>query len=366
MTILSSTSNARRGLKIFGFNGFTLAEVLITITVIGVIAAITIPVVIPFVQERVYSYRHANIVHKITKATDVMKSLGELQKFQSTDDFVDALEKHIKIIKRCDSEHLTDCWPTEEVTNSDGEKVKIQDMKTRLDLGYKLGKGETNTNNVGIILSDGAALIMTYSNSNAGLDPTDATIASSKTLPVGGNQKEFLEFTTNSTAGLGFLVDVNGSKKPNSETIGAKYHDIRNLNGATFGGCGGIKLGAQCYASVDSYNSLNCSRKNVVNGDYSTGTLNNTDNEDYCGNASSLTEDYWAGAVKACSDLGMKLPSQSQLATACSNKTKLKLTNDRYWGDTNDGSYYAYALVATNCVYLLSNRPWAHKVMCVR
>ena len=348
------------------FPAFTLAEVLITIAVIGVIAAITIPVVMPVIQERVDSHRHSNIVYKVTQATNLMKSLGMLGKFSNTDEFVDVLEKYLKISKRCDSEHLVDCWPTEKVIGSDGNEYNVKDAKTRGDLGFKNDKSNPN---VGIVLTDGAAIIITYSADNEGLDPTDATIASAKELPVGTGTKEFLEFTTNSTAGLAFVVDVNGAKKPNSETINERIHDIRNLNGATFSKkCGGIEIGDTCYTPIDSYSALDCSKKGVVNNDYSTGTLNKPENATYCGSASFYANDMWAGAKKACENIGAQLPDKSQLISICkSHKNSLNITSDYYWSSSVSNHTGAHNVYFASCTspYPYS-RLSSHKVLCVK
>ena len=339
---------------------FTLSEVLITITVIGVIAAITIPVITPMVQERVDSYRHSNVVHKITQATDTMKSLGMLGKFNSTDEFVDVLVKYLKISKRCDSEHLADCWPTEKVTGSDGEEYYVRDVKTRGDLGFV---NDRDNPNVGIVLTDGAAIIMTYSADNEGLDPTDATIASAKELPVGTGTKEFLEFTTNSTAGLAFVVDVNGAKRPNIETINKRMHDIRNLNGATFSGCSGIKISGICYTPIDSYSALDCSRTGGK-----TGTLNSPQNEAYCGSESSFVKDTWAGAQKACKDIGAELPDLEKLHSICKSiKNNLNISSDSYWTSTIRYDTHAWSVGFSSCTKdTTNNRRSFYKVLCIK
>ena len=100
--------------------GFTLAEVLITLGIIGVVAAITLPALIDSVTERKNSERHANIVHKVTQAMEMMKVHGELGKrYNTTEAFVDELQKYSKVSKRCDANHIADCWPTDKVTDGD-------------------------------------------------------------------------------------------------------------------------------------------------------------------------------------------------------------------------------------------------------
>ena len=63
---------------------FTLAEVLITLVVIGVIAATVIPILQQNINERVNSSRQANIAFKVTQAMDKMKALGLLEKDYGT------------------------------------------------------------------------------------------------------------------------------------------------------------------------------------------------------------------------------------------------------------------------------------------
>ena len=77
-------------------NAFTLAEVLITLVVIGVIAAAVIPILQQNINERVNSSRQANIAFKVTQAMDKMKALGLLEKdYGTTEAFVNELQKHL-------------------------------------------------------------------------------------------------------------------------------------------------------------------------------------------------------------------------------------------------------------------------------
>ena len=114
---------------------FTLSEVLITLGIIGVVAALTMPALLTNVNEHVNSHRQANIVYKITQATDKMKALGLLNgSYTTTDQFVDELQKHLKITKRCDANHIADCWPTDKVTLSDGKTYDVNNAVTGAEL----------------------------------------------------------------------------------------------------------------------------------------------------------------------------------------------------------------------------------------
>ena len=212
---------------------FTLAEVLITLGVIGVVAAITLPSFMENVTERVNSERQANIAQKITQAMEQMRAHGLLNtQYSSTENFVDELQKYLKIAKRCDSEHIADCWPTEKVTMSDGEELEVSKAKTGANLSLS-----TETNNVGLILSDGASIILNYNPASETIDVGDKVEAKEgvgiKSLPVGGGKSKDFVYTTSVTKAIDFVMDVNGSKKPNSEAA-TSNRDIRSFKSAKF------------------------------------------------------------------------------------------------------------------------------------
>ena len=193
---------------------FTLAEVLITLGVIGVVAALTMPTLLKNIAERSNSEAQANLAQKITKSMDLMRADGGLERtYNSTDEFVDEFSKYIKISTRCDADHIADCWPTKTVTTSDGETYDVSKAKTGKNLNLK----DNKSNNVGIILADGATLILTY-NPNAGIIGDGDTVTPSfADLPIGFGRTKKFAYTTSVTDSIDFVMDVNGFKGPNSE-----------------------------------------------------------------------------------------------------------------------------------------------------
>ncbi len=271
-----------------------MAEVLITLGIIGVVAAITLPALIENVTERKNSERHANIVYKVTQAMDIMKAHGELSgTYPTTEAFVDELQKYLKISKRCDSNHIADCWPTDKVTDGEGNEFEVSKAKTGKNLSLN-----TNTNNVGLILADGASIILNYNPDGGKIDDTDPLVAVKKSLPVGGGRSKEFVYTSNSTASIDFVTDVNGSAHPNAETSNNQFHDIRNLTAARFTkGCAGTELsGIGCVVNVGT------SYDPVSEAPY---TSNNN---------------YWAGAKKKCESLGMTLPDKETLVNIANKR----------------------------------------------
>ena len=184
---------------------FTLAEVLITLGVIGVVAALTMPTLLKNIAERSNSEAQANLAQKITKSMDLMRADGGLERtYNSTDEFVDVFSKYIKISTRCDADHIADCWPTKTVTTTDGETYDVSKAKTGKNLNLK----DNKSNNVGIILADGATLILTY-NPNAGIIGDGDTVTPSfADLPIGFGRTKKFAYTTSVTDPIDFVMDV--------------------------------------------------------------------------------------------------------------------------------------------------------------
>ena len=78
---------------------FTLAEVLITLGIIGIVAALTLPAFISNVQGRIQAKRVENINQKLSKVTDKMAVQSGLIGYPDTMAFVQEMKKHMSIAK---------------------------------------------------------------------------------------------------------------------------------------------------------------------------------------------------------------------------------------------------------------------------
>ena len=326
---------------------FTLAEVLITLGVIGVVAALTMPTLLKNIAERSNSEAQANLAQKITKSMDLMRADGGLERtYNSTDEFVDEFSKYIKISTRCDADHIADCWPTKTVTTTDGETYDVSKAKTGKNLNLK----DNKSNNVGIILADGATLILTY-NPNAGIIGDGDTVTPSfADLPIGFGRTKKFAYTTSVTDPIDFVMDVNGFKGPNSEARNGKQYDIRSFKVAKFSkGCAGNEIkGVGCVYVLPSYSPIKAGSDEMKKWD---PKWNTTDWKGY--------DNYWAGAKKACDDIGMSLPDKSKLQSlyqASQKDSSLGLpTSGWFWSSSeytassacgvnfcDGGTYYTY------------------------
>ena len=332
---LGGTFSARRSGYCFKRVAFTLAEVLITLGVIGVVAALTMPTLLKNIAERSNSEAQANLAQKITKSMDLMRADGGLERtYNSTDEFVDEFSKYIKISTRCDADHIADCWPTKTVTTTDGETYDVSKAKTGKNLNLK----DNKSNNVGIILADGATLILTY-NPNAGIIGDGDTVTPSfADLPIGFGRTKKFAYTTSVTDPIDFVMDVNGFKGPNSEARNGKQYDIRSFKVAKFSkGCAGKDInGIGCVYQLPSYSPIKAGSDEMDKWDP------NWKNSDY-----SNRDNYWAGAKKACAELGMSLPDKSKLQSLAKKTTAEKEqlglpTSGWFWSSSEYNAYYAY------------------------
>ena len=314
-------------------SAFTLAEVLITLGVIGIVAAMTMPTLLKNIAERSNSEAQANLAQKITKSMNLMRADGGLERtYASTDEFVDEFSKYIKISTRCDAAHIADCWPTKTVTTTDGETYDVSKAKTGKNLNLK----DNKSNNVGIILADGATLILTY-NPNAGIIGDGDTVTPSfADLPIGFGRTKKFAYTTSVTDPIDFVMDVNGFKGPNSEARNGKQYDIRSFKVAKFSkGCAGNEIkGIGCVYQLPSWSPIKAGTDEMKKWDPQYDASGRTD------------DNYWAGAKKACDELGMSLPDISKLESiykAGQKDSSLGLpTSGWFWSSSGNGANTTY------------------------
>ena len=286
---------------------FTLAEVLITLAIIGVVAALTLPTLIAKVNEKVDGNQKKVTEAKLIQGLNMLDLHGGINNtYSSTAEFAEELSKYMKITKICDGTNsaFTECIPYNEIkyTDSDNEEqtVDVVDLNT----AASLGKGDTESGEefmapVAMVLADGTPIILTY-NKNCISDP-DSIDTKNKTIHP-------------CVAGI---YDLNGSRTPN------KYgKDLTAFNGGTInivaaegGGGGGSETQAATIATIAGYNIIK-----QTDGLTDPPAM---DCSTYLGNSKypeithcpySGESDYWVGALVACKDMGGHLPTMTELA----------------------------------------------------
>lgn len=266
------------------FNAFTLAEVLITLGIIGVVAAMTLPTLVSNIQDRVRAKRIENIHQKLSKVTDKMAATSDLRGYAGTQAFVEEMKKHMNIAKICDNSHLEECWPTTEVDIGYEKIWEIKNTKTKQDLQIRTD-GWDDT--VGIVTGDGSSMILSY-NKNCSFNPDKGFTYSSSSGK------------SNSLNCLSGVYDWNGSSRPNK--LG---EDVMLLGMATgLGDSCAFKVGSVCYSAPflpEFLSPTDC--ENLKN----EGKIPNCPPQGYF-----YGRDNWGGAVSACGGQSF-LPSIVQL-----------------------------------------------------
>lgn len=282
--------------------GFTLAETLVTLLIIGVVAAIAIPPLMTNITDRVFAQEQDLAIKKIREATNQMKSNDVLGGYATNDAFADEFQKYIKITKRCTSTNLANCFISK-FQNASGESINISDLTSGTNLGHATYTSPT----VGMILINGTTMVFAFDPACARIDPFDNK--------------------TDTTSCMSIVYDVNGLAKPN--IIGK---DIALLN-ATLDTCTGAKIGGLCIAASDTtYSSIDTCTDTTYDSHLTANT--------YC--ASNM----WAGAKKACADQNMRLPDINELNTIYQNRASISglSLNSNYfstteWSSTTDFLY---------------------------
>ena len=269
---------------------FTLAEVLITLAIIGVVAAMTIPTLVANYQQKSWDTAASTFNRRLGEALRVMNSSQTLAGYNTTAEFVNELSKHIKITRTCDSNHLADCFGSEFSTSEDIYKAEELKEAKHLNKGSNYG-----TETIGVQFADGVTALIAY-NPNTVQDPYSNQIVKF----TGGKSDVGL-----GTSALSILYDTSGMKTPN---IFTNTKDIRGINVDLRTCTVKTSSGTCIYNLGTSYSPVDCSTDIFYDEDDPSIMTPNEDYK-YCGtNTSWRWEDYWAGAQKACAEIGMEVP----------------------------------------------------------
>ena len=323
--------------EVEGKLAFTLAEVLITLGIIGIVAALTLPAFISNVQGRIQAKRVENINQKLSKVTDKMAVQSGLIGYPDTMSFVQEMKKHMSIAKVCDNSHLAECWGTTEVDVGKDKPWEISKTKTAKTL--KIGEPDNWADTVGIVTADGTPMILSY-NKNCNFDPSKD-----------GLQYNQSSGKSNSLACLSGVFDWNGGARPNK--LG---DDVITLGMASgLGSSCAFEVGSTCYTAPFTPTPLTFAECEAEKDNLGI-------------KACYYDNDYWAGAVKQCDGVS-KMPTLAQLGELASqlyvgnpsigaeeNKYDIQFDSNSstakslgltpyfyLWSGEENSSYYAYS-----------------------
>ena len=194
-------------------HGFTMAEILLSLTIIGVVAAITLPSLTGNINERTWNTQRKALYARFSQALPLMDSLNGYGTLNDTTDtaaetFITAgLSKVLKINNICDSEHLADCGIPAKMTNLFGSSnFFTSDIKTLVSLNPMFNSeypgvysySQTDTKAAAFETANGESLLVYY---NPNCQTNTYNPATHPAQP---------KMCAN------FIYDLNGSKGPNT------------------------------------------------------------------------------------------------------------------------------------------------------
>ena len=205
---------------------FTMAEILLSLTIIGVVAAITLPSLTGNINERTWNTQRKALYARFSQAIALMPSLngyGTLQ--ESTDSagstsiedtaaetFVTSgLAKVLKINNICDNEHLEDCGVPSRITTLDASQIstptKMSELNSKMtsvnianwnESGAYLTYDTIDTKAAAFETTNGESILVFYNPScQADMQETGRYYVQTKLCAT-------------------FIYDLNGNKGPNT------------------------------------------------------------------------------------------------------------------------------------------------------
>ena len=137
---------------------FTMAEILLSLTIIGVVAAITLPSLTGNINERTWNTQRKALYSRLSQAVALMPNIrgygslttvtapengvgGVYYASDAAETFLSAgLSKVFKLNNICDNSHLGDCGLPEYITNLTGGKLRLYDFSKWSDLQFVFSK----------------------------------------------------------------------------------------------------------------------------------------------------------------------------------------------------------------------------------
>ena len=269
----------------------------------------TIPGLITKINDRVTDNSKKVFNAKMVKGFNLTKAAGELNNtYSSTYDFLtNGLSKHLKITKICDSSHIRECLPYDNIKYDKDENTEKTYEVSKLNTSKSLNLEEKDgyKDSAAFVLGDGTVVVGSY---NLGCIVDDGKLDKTISSCFDG------------------LYDLNGSRKPNK--LGKDILPIRsagiNAGPAVLATLGGVKIisNAQVYDGIPTSTYCDTSDSNSANwtvkSEYSKYGITKCCTLSTCTSTDAGKGDRWAAAAVACGDMGGRLPKEEELAAMAS------------------------------------------------
>lgn len=148
---LYSSASKKRLTSALRFNAFTLAEVLITLGIIGVVAAMTIPILIQNSQEQEYKTAYRKAYSVLSQSLLYAKNDNSLVALiysagttQGAEEDFAALKQSFSVVTDCTASNTSDCWASGETFRS--EVVAAPAFVDKSGVGWKMNRTNAQAN----------------------------------------------------------------------------------------------------------------------------------------------------------------------------------------------------------------------------
>jgi len=261
---------------------FTLAEVLITLAIIGVVAALTIPTLWDKINNKVSENRQTTIEARLLDGINRYSAMedGLSQSYETTYDFLVGLSKFYKMSQICKADEITKCVPYDKIYyGDDSESVNVSSL-TSIDAFMNEGKDDYLAP-ASFITAQGTPVIMAFKKDCA--------------WDMGKAMRSIQD-----SGCIAYMYDESGTRLPNKlgkDIIGKGLTIVANSGSAEIATIGGYKIMEQAFSPSAGLTKAQCEAE--IAGNYGI-------------TACDYEDDRWAAAMKYCHDKGYRLPNQAE------------------------------------------------------
>ncbi|MCM1009519.1 MAG: prepilin-type N-terminal cleavage/methylation domain-containing protein [Fusobacterium sp.] len=190
--------------------GFTMAEILLSLTIIGVVAAITLPSLTGNINERTWNTQRKALYSRFSQAIALMPALNGYGTTTEATDSASAVDtaaetfvtgglaKVLKINNICDGDHLTDCGLASKITLLNGTTRSFPKTMSELNPLMTSNSVMFDTKAAAFETINGESIAVYY-------NPNCTS-----------NLNESADFWSQPKMCANFVYDLNGSKGPNT------------------------------------------------------------------------------------------------------------------------------------------------------
>ncbi|MCM1009555.1 MAG: hypothetical protein NC390_01585 [Fusobacterium sp.] len=193
-----------------------MAEILLSLTIIGVVAAITLPSLTGNINERTWNTQRKALYARFSQAIALMPSLNGYGTYDAASDnvaetFITAgLSKVLKINNICDKDHVFDCGLASKITTLAASTMslprKMTDLNTGIPANGASGFTIYNTNAAAFETANGESVLVFYN--------PNCSSSGMFWNGIDGGDNHGLYMKPQMCAH--FVFDLNGSKGPNT------------------------------------------------------------------------------------------------------------------------------------------------------